>query len=325
MLLAGVDLGGTNIVAALVDGDGAVLAREKVQTPPTGPAAVVEAIAGAVEALAAEGRGAPLAVGVGAPGAVRDGVVVAAPNLTGWVEPVPLGRLLSRRLGSDVVVDNDASVAAVGEWRWGAARGARFVLCITLGTGVGGGLVLDGAPYRGAHGAAGELGHMTVLLGGALCGCGRRGCVEAYAGRASMERSARVAIEAGEASALADVLAERGKRRMTASVWAEALDRRDPLATRLVDEAVTALGAGVAAVVNLLDLDTVVVAGGLAERLGDPLVERIAAATTPHVLDREAQRRFLAGALGDDAGILGAAAIASPRSGEVAGTRERAG
>lgn len=314
--MAGVDLGGTNVAAALVDGDGEVRARGKTKTPRGGPDAVIEAIADTVEGLGQR----PGAVGVGAPGPVRQGVVVAAPNLAGWIEPVPLARRLAGRLGVEVVVDNDATAAAVGEWTWGAAREAGFVLCVTLGTGVGGGLVLDGAPYRGAHGAAGEIGHLTVQRAGALCGCGRRGCVEAYAGRASMERTARVAIDAGEATALADVLAERGRKRMTSSVWAEALARGDALATRLMDEAVDALGAGVAASVNLLDLDTVVVAGGLAERLGQPLVDRIATAAMPYLLDREVERRFVAGALGDDAGMLGAAAIASSPRGRVAGT-----
>lgn len=309
MLVAGLDLGGTNIIAGLVGPEGTIGERGKVKTPPGGPAAVVEAMAELVHDLGGE----PAAVGVGAPGPVRGGVVVAAPNLKGWTGAVPLADRLTERLGVPTLVANDATAAAVGEWTWGAGRGTRFLLCVTLGTGVGGGLVLDGTPYSGAYGGAGELGHMTVQRGGALCGCGRRGCVEAYAGRASMERSARVAAAAGEQTALLDIMAERGKTRMTSSVWGKALERGDAVATRLVDEAVDALGAGLAAVINLLDLEAVVLAGGLTEQLGQPLADRVAEATWPYLLDREAERTFVCGTLEDDAGLLGAAALARAR------------
>jgi glucokinase len=181
---------------------------------------------------------------------------------------------------------------------------------VWLGTGVGGGLVLDGAPFRGAFGSAGELGHVVVHRDGALCGCGRRGCLEAYAGRASMERVVGVRTAAGEPTALTGIMAAKGKERMTSGVWAKAIEQHDPLALGVLHEAVAALGTAIGSAINLLDLDTVVVGGGLTEKLGQALVDRIADAVRPVLLVPDAERRFLAASLGDDAGIVGAAEVA---------------
>jgi glucokinase len=305
-LVAGVDIGGTNITVGLVDDAHTVVDRSRAKTPTRGPDAVVERIAEAVAGL----DGTVAAVGVGAPGPVHDGVVTSAPNLDGWREPVPLQRLLEVALDLPVAVDNDANVGALGEWTAGAGRGARFMLGAWLGTGVGGGLVLDGRPYRGAFGGAGEFGHMIVHRGGALCGCGRRGCVEAYAGRAALEGAAVTAFEAGRPTAMKDIEAELGKTRMTSAVWARALEMDDPLATRLFNDAIDALGCGLASAINLLDLDTIVIGGGLAEKLGMPFIEQIAEATRPRLVMGGPDRRFLVSELGDDAGAVVAAALA---------------
>lgn len=309
-LIAGVDLGGTNITAGLVDDEHRVVARAKRKTPADGPDAVIEAIAGTLADL---GEG-PVGVGVGAPGPVSDGVVMAAPNLPGWTEPVPLRRRLAQTLGLEVAVGNDATVGAVGEWIAGAGNGATNLLGVWLGTGVGGGLVLDGRPFDGSHGAAGELGHVVVRPEGALCGCGRRGCLEAYAGRAAMERAVRVRTEAGEPTALVDIMQAKGKSRMTSSVWGRASDQGDRMAVELLGDAVAALGLAVGSAINLLDLDTVVVGGGIAEKLGQPLVDRIAEAARPVLLVPDVERRFALAALGDDAGIVGAAQLARAAS-----------
>ena len=305
-LVAGVDLGGTNITVAAVDERGDVVDRAKKKTPREGPDAVIAAIAKTISKLDVE----PAAVGVGAPGPVSDGVVMSAPNLEGWRGPVALADELGAATGLPVVVDNDATVGALGEWTAGAGRGARNLLGVWLGTGVGGGLVLDGRPYRGAFGGAGEFGHLIVHRGGAICGCGRRGCVEAYAGRAALEGAAVTAVEAGRPTALVEIQERLGKRRMTSAVWATALDEGDPLATRLFGDAIDALGCGIAGAINLLDLDTVVIGGGLAEKLGAGFVEQIADATRPRVLTPDKERRFLVAELGDDAGAIGAAVFA---------------
>lgn len=305
-LVAGVDLGGTNITVAVVDADGQVVDRAKRKTPKDGPPSVVEGIGKALRKLDVR----PGAVGVGAPGPISDGVVMSAPNLEGWRDPVPLAALLAESVDLPVFVDNDATVGALGEWTAGAGQGARNLMGVWLGTGVGGGLVLDGRPYRGAFGGAGEFGHLIVHRGGAICGCGRRGCVEAYAGRAALEGAAVTAVEAGRPTALVEIQQRLGKRRMTSAVWAAALDEGDPLAKRLFGDAIDALGCGIAGAINLLDLDTIVIGGGLAEKLGAGFIDQIAEATLPRVLTKEKERRFLVAALGDDAGAIGAAVLA---------------
>src|SRR5690606_30891807 len=201
-------------------------------------------------------------------------------------------------------------VGVVGEWVAGAGRGARFLLGVWLGTGVGGGLVLDGKPYRGAYGAAAELGHVIVQAGRALRGCGRRGCVEAYAGRANMEQVVAQRVAKGWQTSVPQIMAKAGKDRMISKVWAKALKADDPVAVAVFDEAVDALGVAIGSAINLLDLDRVVIGGGLAEKLGADLAERLAAAARPWTMVADVDRRFVVAELGDDAGVIGAAHLA---------------
>jgi glucokinase len=305
-LVAGVDIGGTNIEVALVDDEHGIADRDKRRTPTDGPDAVVDLVAEMLRSL--DDR--PSAVGVGIPAPVSDGVVQTPPNLTGWSGETALGGMLRETVGLPVEVGNDANVGALGEWVAGAGEGARFMLGVWMGTGVGGGLVLDGRPYTGAFGGAGEFGHMIVHRGGARCGCGRRGCIEAYAGRASMERAVELATSGGRHTELYDIRDDKGKKRMTSSVWAKALDEGDPLATELFDEAIEAVGIGVGSVINLLDLDRVVIGGGVAEKLGQDLADRIAEAARPWTLVHSDERTIVVAALGDDSGLIGAAALA---------------
>jgi glucokinase len=304
-LIAGIDVGGTNIEVALVDADHTVVDRAKQSTPTEGP----DAVAARIAQLVGELDERPSAVGVGIPGPVNDGVVTRPPNLQNWPDRVAFGTLLRDTLGMPAVVGNDANVGALGEWVAGAGRGSRFMLGVWMGTGVGGGLVLDGRPYTGAFGGAGEFGHMVIHHGGAQCGCGRRGCIEAYAGRASMERFVETAIASGRASAIHEIRDDKGKDRLTSSVWAKALDEDDGLATELVREAIEAVAVGVGSVINLLDLDRVVIGGGLAEKLGQDLADDIAEATTPWTLVPRDDRTFVVAELGDDPGVIGAAAL----------------
>lgn len=312
-LRCGVDLGGTNISLGLVDERQAVLQRVKVGTPTAGPEAVVEAITAALHDLLDKSQvdlSEVAAVGVGAPGPIDGGVVRTATNLQGWVGPVAFGPMLERALGRSVVIDNDVTAAVYGEWIAGAGRQVDNLLGVWMGTGVGGGLVLGGKPFHGNRGGAGEFGHMTVRDGGALCGCGRRGCLEAYAGRANMEAVVATVLAKGEHTALEDLRLRKGKQRYTSKVWARALDAGDPLAIRLVDEAVDAVGAGIGSVVNLLDLSDVVVGGGLTEALGEGLAARLQQAARRHLLVSDQELDVRMSVLGDDAGIVGAAALA---------------
>ena len=312
-LVAGVDIGGTNITVGLVDEKHQVVDEAEVDTPTDGPSAVVDAICGAVDDLDET----PVAIGLGAPGPVSGGVLKAAPNLRGFASPVPLASMVADAIGVPVVLGNDATLGTVGEWVAGAAQGARFVLGIWVGTGIGGGLVLDGRPYDGAFGGAAEFGHTIIREGGALCGCGRRGCVEAYAGRASLEHEVAIATEAGQATRLYEIMKDAGKERITSKVWKRALEEDDPLATRLIDDAVEALGTALGTAVNLLDLDCVVIGGGLAEKLGQDLADRIADASRRWMLVADVDRRVVVASLGDHSGIVGAAEVARQLAGRM--------
>lgn len=306
VLVAGIDIGGTNMTGALVDDHHRVAEREKRVTPTEGPDAVVDMIADMVGGFDER----PSAVGVGIPGPVNGGVVTYPPNLENWPAQVDLGAKLGTALGMPVAVGNDANVGTLGEWVAGAGQGARFVLGVWMGTGVGGGLILDGRPYTGALGAAGEFGHMVVHHGGARCGCGRRGCIEAYAGRASMERSVDMAVAGGRRTALLEIRDDKGKDRLTSAVWEKALSDHDALATELFEEAVTAVAVGVGAVINLLDLDRVVLGGGLAEKLGKDLAERVGEGVRRWTLTPRDDLQVVVAELGDHSGIVGAAALA---------------
>lgn len=306
MIVAGVDVGGTNIEVGFVDVDHRVVERGKVPTPSDGPDAVVDAI---VE-LVSGSELAPVALGVGIPGVVNDGVILTVPNLTNWIDEVDLRDELEARLGVPVRLGNDVSVGLRGEWIAGAARGADEVLGVWMGTGIGGALILDGRPYEGSRGAAGELGHVLVRPGGALCTCGRRGCIEAYAGRRSMAATAAAMVDAGRQTSLFTIRDDEGKSTLTSKVWARALDERDDLARQLFDVAVETLGIGVASVVNMLDVELVVIGGGLAEKLGQDLADRIAAAAAPWMLRPSPELAWVPAALGDDYGVVGAASLA---------------
>ncbi|HEU5149210.1 MAG TPA: ROK family protein [Iamia sp.] len=299
----GVDLGGTKVLAGRVGPDGTVGDRVKRPTPTEGPEAVAAAIAEMVDELG----GADL-LGVGTPGYVDgEGVVAGVPNLVGWVPPVPLGRLLREATGVEAVaVDNDVNVGALAEAAHGAAVGRADVLCAFMGTGVGGGLILDGRLRRGPRGLAGEIGHVTVRAGGRRCGCGGLGHMEAYAGRVGMEREARRRHAAGEETALVELA---GDGRMKSGTFAKALDRGDRVATELVAEAVEAVALAIAGTVMLVDVGTVVVGGGVADKLGAPFVARIGEAVAA-ALGPALAVEVLPAALGDDAGVVGAAALA---------------
>jgi glucokinase len=317
-LRGGVDLGGTKIEAIVVDADHTVLGQSRHPTPATGgPAAVaaelVQAIAGACKAAGVDSNELQ-GVGVGSPGVVNEatGAVSTARNLSDWEGSFELGATLSRELGTSVVVGNDVQVATDAEFELGAGRPYRSILGVMWGTGVGGGLVLDGQPWLG-RGGAGEIGHMVVRIDGRRCPCGRKGCMEAYAGRAAMEARARRQHEKGTATDLFKLMRERGRTKLTSAIWARALEREDKLAVELIDEAVEALGAGIASAQNLLDVEAIVIGGGLGVRLGEPMVRRIRMAMGPHLFNDAHPPDVLVAALGDLAGALGAALLVSRR------------
>jgi glucokinase len=308
----GIDLGGTKIQAVIVDDDHNVLGSARRATPTTGgPADVAAEMETALRdaAKAAELEPAALAgIGVGSPGTIAGGNVTSARNLPGWQGTFPLTGTLQRALGPEVRVGNDVQVATDAEFKLGAGRLYGSLLGVFWGTGVGGGLILDGKPWTG-RGGAGEIGHMVVKLRGALCTCGRRGCVEAYAGRAAMEGHAQRLLEKGHRTDLFKIMHEHGRPRLTSGVWERALEQRDKLARELIDRAVGALGAGVASAVNLLDVEGVIIGGGLGIRLGHPYAKLIAEAMLPHLFVDSRPPHVHVAALGDLGGAIGAALL----------------
>ena len=310
----GVDLGGTNIATVVLDEDDRVVGGSKLKTPTTGDrTGVVEVIGAGVHAALDEAEitlDDVAAIGVGSPGVVVDGTVGGASNVPGFLERFSLAQMVIEHLERPVRVANDVTAAAVAEHRVGAGRGTNDLLCVFVGTGVGGGLILDDRAYEGGRGGAGEFGHMVVRQGGAVCPCGRRGCVEAYAGRRAMVLAAERAVAAGDSTVLFDVMDEKDKARATSGVFLAALERGDRLVADLLDDAIEALGAGIASAVNLLDVDAVVIGGGLADKLGERFRYRVDAATRPHLFLHPPRVELLAAELGDPAGAIGAGILA---------------
>jgi glucokinase len=317
VLRGGIDLGGTKIQAVVVDDGYAVLAQARRPTPTKGdPGDVADAMAQAMrEAAAAAGvETAGLAqVGVGSPGSVdaAAGTVSSAKNLPGWSGTYPLAEQLRKRLGTGVALGNDVQVATDAEAALGAGRDHDSMLGVFWGTGVGGGIVLGGKPWLG-RGGAGEIGHVVVKVGGAHCPCGRRGCMEAYAGRNALERHARELHDKGEPTELFKIAKRKGRERLTSGIWASALEREDPLATKLIDRAVAMIGAGVASCDNVLDVEIIILGGGLGVRLGQPYADRIAEAMQPHLFFSDRPPPVVVAALGDLGGAIGASMLPSP-------------
>ncbi|MBA2512794.1 MAG: ROK family protein [Solirubrobacterales bacterium] len=313
-LRAGVDLGGTKIQAVVMDTAGQVLTSFRQPTPTAGgPRDVVAAVAAAVREAAAESGvelNAFAGVGVGSPGDVDDhaGTVTSARNLPGWTGSFPVTAVLGEELGVPVSLANDVDVATVAEYELGAGRAYSSLLGVFWGTGVGGGIVLDGKLWHG-RASAGEIGHVVVKLDGARCPCGRKGCMEAYAGRGAMEARARKELADGRGTELFKIMEKRGRTRLTSGVFARALDHGDELAVTLIDRAIEALGAGIASAVNLLDVEAVIIGGGLGVRLGTPYAERIEQAMMPHLFSDYRPPAVQVAALGDLGGAIGAALL----------------
>jgi len=308
----GLDLGGTKIQAVITDGGAEVLGQARRETPREGgPEAVVRELAGTLrEALAELGvqPSALAGVGVGAPGSVEPGagVVVKVSNIDGWDAPFPVGPALSAELGVPVAIGNDVNVAVMAEHNFGAGRDYGSFLGVFWGTGVGGGIVVDGRMLVG-RGSAGEIGHMCAKPGGRKCNCGLEGCVEAYAGRGSLEEHAR-AIAKERATVLFEIMEEKGRERLTSGIWLRALEHKDKVAEELLLRAVEALGVGIGSAVTLLDVEAVIVGGGLGARLGTPWLERIEAAAAKHIFFGE-KPAFRLAELGDLGGAIGASLL----------------
>ncbi|WP_103501724.1 ROK family glucokinase [Streptomyces sp. SM14] len=308
-LTIGVDIGGTKIAAGVVDESGTILSTSKVPTPPT-PQGVVDAIADAVRSCG-EGVGAE-AVGIGAAGYVDDkrATVLFAPNIN-WRHEA-LKDKVEQRVGLPVVVENDANAAAWGEYRFGAGAGHEDVVCITLGTGLGGGIVMGGRLYRGRFGIAGEFGHIRIVPDGLLCGCGSQGCWEQYASGRALVRYARQRASASpDAAAVLLSLGDGTPEGIDGRHVSAAARQGDPVAIDSFRELARWAGAGLADLASLFDPAAFIVGGGVSDE-GDLVLEPI----------RKSFRRWLVGSryrphaqvlaaqLGGRAGLVGAADLA---------------
>jgi glucokinase len=302
----GVDIGGTKIAGYRVGDDGRVLDRRTVSTPATDATATVDAaIAVAKELVANNVR----AVGIGAAGMVdHDDVVRYSPNLS--YRNLPIGRRVGDALGLPCVADNDANAAAWGEFRVGAGRDVEDMLLVTIGTGIGGGIVSGGRLIHGANGFAGEIGHIIVEPGGPMCGCGNRGCLEQVASGTAVEREGKMAAARHPGSLIA-ALAGGDPDRVTGRTVTEAARRDDEVALGILAEVGRRLGEGIAGLVNVLDPELVVAGGGAVEA-GEMLLAPARAAFRQAVEAPEYRPEvpIRPAALGNDAGGIGAALIA---------------
>jgi glucokinase len=303
-----VDLGGTEVRAALIEAGGDVLAFASMRTDAKGgPAAVIDQIA----ALATEVRAAApdvtiLGLGIGAPGPLdpQAGVVIAAPTLAGWRD-VPLARLLSERFGLTVQLENDANAAALGEWRYGAGRGAQSIVFATVSTGIGGGVIADGRILHGRHGLAAEIGHMTISQSGPPCFCGTIGCWEALASGSALGDRATQQTRASDGSRLR---ALSGDGDVSGRHVIDAARLGDAHAGVLVAEEARWLGIGFVNLLHLYSPERLIMGGGIAQGLDlmrDVIDRTIAVRAMPPYRDVP----LLAAELGGNAGLMGAASL----------------
>jgi glucokinase len=317
LMTLGVDLGGTKILAAVVDQNGRILGTAKRKTrAERGVDEVIARIARTAGDAVDEAHldmSIIQAIGIGAPGVAdhNTGVLEFAPNLPDWTN-VPLGPRLQQMLGVPVLVENDVNAGTYGEATAGVARGYGSVVGVFPGTGIGGGIVLDGRLWRGARNAAAEIGHMVVLIDGPLCGCGRRGCIEALASRTAIERDIFGEIRGGRSSMITE-LADPDTGLITSGDLAKALQEQDPVVTDVLERAAYHLGIFTGSVVNALDTECVVYGGGLIEACGDFLMPIIRETAYRYLIRPVSPDRLpiLEAALGDNATVIGAAMLAS--------------
>ncbi len=305
----GVDVGGTRIAAGLVERKGRIVKDAVMPTPANGPFAVVDAIIELIEDVTAGTHPSEIAgVGIGLPAQIdflRQSVEFCT-NLP--LAGVDIRSLVMSRARYEITLDNDGTLAALGESRFGAAKGARDFLMVTLGTGVGGGMFLDGEPYRGSRGMGGEVGHMVVQMDGPPCPCGGTGHIESYMGRPALAAKGREAVERYDGSA---ILAEAGgnKAEVNAEHVVAAALKGDEVARGILLEAGAVLGRALVGLVNLLNPKLVVIGGGIGESCGF-IMERAEEVMAAEAMAGRLDVRFAQAELGNDAGVLGAAALA---------------
>ncbi|MBI2766852.1 MAG: ROK family protein [Chloroflexi bacterium] len=308
------DLGGTHVRAALVEENGRITGRRDIRTPATAESHVILGeIAALLKAVASSAADAPVGACLASPGLISadEGKVIIAPNIAGFrnlVLTVPL----ASQLGIPVAIENDASAAALGEWRFGAGQGCRHLLHATIGTGIGGGLVIDGRLYRGAKGFAGEIGHTIIDPGGPRCACGSRGCLEAMVSGVAFAARARRLLAKSASPVLKEIVGYREPTSADLFLAAKAGDRACEAEIRHGGHL---LGLGLGSLVNVLNPDAVTLSGGMLV-MGEMFLAPMREAMFSIAYGPASGTSLRLSALGDDAGLLGAAAVAFERATE---------
>jgi glucokinase len=320
-LILSIDLGGTKILTAVTNSQGKMLSRDHSITPALkGYEAVIQSILESAHRALDQADVAIekiTAIGVGAPGLSNPetGILFTSPNLPGWRD-VPLRDIVQERLGKKTFVINDANAAALGEFYFGAARGARNFIYITLSTGIGGGIVIDGKIYSGAIGAAGEVGHMTIDDKGPICNCGNRGCWETLASGTALAREARHRIKEGVATSILGYV-EGNVEKVTAQVIHNAAEQGDSFAKELITRTGYYVGVGLANLINIFNPELIVIGGGLSN-IGDMLLKPAFKVAGERAYKEAFQAvRFASAELGRNSGVLGAAAFALQEMGKL--------
>ena len=313
----GVDIGGTSVKLGLVDARGKILVHDSFATKGiSGRTAFLGVLSVRILALAAAARKRGLkvaGVGIGAPGPidVERGFVYSFPNIPGW-ENTPFKKLLEKKLKMKVFVDNDANVMAMAEFYFGAGKGSKNMVALTLGTGVGGGLVVDGKLFHGSTFSAAEIGHFSINEDGPLCACGNRGCIETYVGNGYIVKEIRRRLAAGQKSLLSRWLKEG--RELTPKLTKEAAAAGDVFSRKIWEETGGHLGTALAGLVNILNPDRIVLGGGVAQEAGIlfAAVRRTIAKKAFPIAARSA--KVMPAKLGAEAGLVGAAALVLAQS-----------
>jgi glucokinase len=306
-----VDFGGTNIRSAFFPADDNHPTKQikKATKAEEGPEAVINRMVGAIEdVLPLQREG--LRIGIASPGPLDPfrGIILKTPNLPGW-DGIPLADEISNRVRCPVVINNDANLAALGEWKHGAGRGLNDLIYLTISTGIGGGVISQGQMLLGARGLAGELGHMRVVQDGPLCGCGQRGHLEAIASGTSIARIVRDRIKAGETSILEEMI-ENLEDLNTVDIG-KAAEKGDPLAISAVENAGKAIGSHIASLVHAFNPDRIIIGGGVSQ-LGDLLFTPIRKTLAEEIIHPAyiQDLKVVPAELGDDAGLIGAMVLA---------------
>jgi glucokinase len=306
-----IDIGGTKFVAAVVSAAGEIISRQyKLTLADEGPEAVVGRLLETIRDLVRDAASAPSTIAIAAAGAIdsNSGTVTSSPNLPGWHD-VPLRETVHKATGMRTILLNDASAAALGEHAFGAGRGVSHLVYITVSTGIGGGIIVDGKLYGGACGAAGEIGHTTIDVNGPHCSCGNVGCLEMLASGKAIAREAQRLISGGARSCILE-LAEGELQNVTAQTVSAAAQRGDATARAVVAKAAAYLGVGLVNLVNIFNPEMIIVGGGVA-KMGDSLLDGARKVVAERAFQLPARAvRIVPSELGDNAGILGAVAFA---------------